>query len=388
MQLFIAILAFLFCAGPAFAIELTRDTLMGPLQDAADYLARNQLDDGQFIYIKDPLGRCCKKRDKYSMIRHLGGVYALLRAYEMTPRAEYAKAARLGLDFAARFLDGQTGHRVVKSLSGKANIGENGFLLLDLVWYQRLTGDTAYRPLADELANFVTHSLVYGNSYATPGQWAECQAAMGLLHYHQHLKSDQRYVETVRRFLKAMQAEGRSSHWSVQAVDALLEAVGPKQQTQTDDELYAYALATGKDLLRDVQSGAKRGKLYSCNSTARNEGLLAVYRVALRRGDLGDARFFLEQAREHIAFALQFQYGSATNLLARDPIKNRAAQLFDLRGGVFDNPEDAYVRIDYVAHHARAIAQYLASPHVSVEAGLKWADIDVASPASPQPARP
>src|SRR5687768_6908061 len=52
---------------------LDRSVLTGALVGASDYLARNTLPDGQFDFIKDPLGTCCrKKKERYSLIRHLG----------------------------------------------------------------------------------------------------------------------------------------------------------------------------------------------------------------------------------------------------------------------------------------------------------------------------
>src|SRR5262245_8802545 len=75
--------------------EMTKADLLPSLELGAEYLLRHQLPDGKFIYINDPFGRCChKKPDKYSIIRHLGAVYALLRANQVTGAPDYLEGAK------------------------------------------------------------------------------------------------------------------------------------------------------------------------------------------------------------------------------------------------------------------------------------------------------
>lgn len=365
--------------------EMTREDLLAPMEQAADYLLRHQLADGQFVYLKDPLGKCCRsKPEAYSLIRHLGAVYALLRAYEIDHAAEYLASAERGIAFAARFMQKEADKvgslNVVRGMKGKVSIGENGFLLLTTVLYDRLAPQPAHERLSDELAAFVASALVYDGPYATSGQWAESQALIGLMQYYKYRRQDARLLAVARDWLNAMRAEERHSHWSVQAIQAFVEIV-----PEAGPEFSDYVARAGHLLLEDVLIegplkdrrliGGRKGLFNSCSATARNEGLIACHVVAKTQGLTTDASFFLDRVKEHLAHALQFQYGLTGNLYEDDPDMTRMGELFGMRGGVFDNPKKAYVRIDFVAHHIRAIAAYLGTGSAPIHTGLITAEL-------------
>lgn len=357
---------------PWLGKEMTRDELLPQIKRSASYLARQQLGDGQFVYLNDPRGKARKdKGDKYSLIRHLGSVYALLRAYEQSPDPAFLKAARRGLDFALGFVVEKDGSTWLKGVSGKPNLGENGFLVLDLTLYAKLQGEgfVKDRDVTDRLAAFVDENLEYGNRLATKEQWAECQAAMGLILYQETFglpkDSERNYVSTAEKWLIAARKDGRRTHWSIQAAAWLARA-----RPGVDKILLEEGLLAGHSQLENVfdQSsagkvsrlvGSKAGKLNSCNATARNEGLIAAHGLAKRLFRTSEATYFLKRVKEHLAFAMQFQYGATGNLYEKDPLLSRMGRLFSLDGGVFDSPKSGSVRIDYVSHHLRAMAAYL-----------------------------
>jgi hypothetical protein len=376
---------------PWLGRELSRDALLPPLESGAYYLLRNQLEDGSFVYIKDPLGKNAKrKKDAYSLIRHLGAVYSLLRAYELLQDAKLLDGSRRGIDFIRRFREEEGGQRIVKSLSGKVSLGENGFLLINQVLYDKLTGGKAYAEESGQLESFLKKALLYGGPFATKGQWAESQALIGLAHYHLFQRKDDEAIEVARRFLTAMMVDERFSHWSVQAQYFYGLMVDFKDHASN-----AYALESAQKLLEGVATqgketvkprlvGARRGKLVSCNATARNEGLIAAHMIAQATGNAERASFFLSRAKEHVAYAMQFQYGQRGNVYADDPQMSRLGRLFNMAGGVVDDPEDAFVRIDYVSHHLRAIAAFLASPQAPKAVGLSWKDLEPFGPPAPK----
>lgn len=351
---------------------MTRAELLPQIKSSASYLARQQLADGQFVYLNDPRGKARKdKGDKYSLIRHLGSVYALLRAHEQSPDPAFLKAARRGLDFALAFVVEKDGVTMLKGINGKPNLGENGFLVLDLALFAKLGGEGAAldRDVTDRLAAFVDDNLEYGNKLSTKEQWAECQAAMGLILYQETfgLPKDRarNYVSTAEKWLIAARKDGRRTHWSIQAAAWLARA-----RPNVDKLLLEEGLLAGHAQLENVFDrssagkvsrlvGSKAGKLNSCNATARNEGLIAAHGIARRLFRNSEAAYFLKRVKEHLAFAMQFQYGAAGNFYEKDPLLSRMGRLFGLDGGVFDSPKAGTVRIDYVSHHLRAMAAYL-----------------------------
>lgn len=369
---------------PWLGKELTRAELMPSVEAASSYFLRNQLGDGQFVFLKDPLGRCCRdKPEKYSLIRHLGAVYAQLRTFELTKNPDYLKSARLGTRFTERFRGPDGGVQVVKDLAGKAGIGENGFLLINTVLHDALSGETTFAATSDDLSRWLTKNLRYGGPLATAGEWAECQAIIGLAHYYKYVKKDPAILTAIRSWLTASMKAKKHSHWSVQAASWYL-AIEPEAVTR-DKALLDYAVDTTDKLLANVTTlvpgvksrhvGAKKNGWGGCGVTARNEGLVAGHVLARALGRRGDASRLLTRVKEHIAHALQFQYGQVGNLYENDAVRARMGRLFQLHGAVFDDPRDGYVRIDYVSHHVRAIAAYLSLPNAPVDVGLRMSEI-------------
>jgi hypothetical protein len=371
---------------PWIARELTAEDLTPSLEAAARFLVRRQLPTGEFHYIVDPLGTCCRPNgDAYSMIRHLGAVYALLRAYEIAPVEDFLTAARRGLEFAARFRDDDG---VLRGPRGGASFGDNGYFVLDTVLYDALSGTRRFAVAADDVADFLQENLVYGGPLSTSAQWAECQAAIGLIAYYKHRRQDTRLPLVVRRWLDRMMAAGKSSHWSTQAIFWLDQAGGG-----AGPALVNYALETSRKLLDQVATraegvrtrwvGGRVGRFASCNATARNEALIAAQQIARAHHRDDDAHFYVERVHEHLAYAMQFQYGAEGGLDQGFPTLARLAGLFDLRGGIFNSPSEAYVRIDFVSHHIRAISAFLRSPAAVHGPTLKMEDLEAAATTIP-----
>ncbi len=369
---------------PWLGREMSRADLLPSLTRAADYLVRQQLDDGQFVYLNDPRGKARRENgDRYSLIRHLGAVYALLRAYETVQDPHYLEAARRGATFAKGFVVSTPKETKLVGLNGQPQLGESGFLLLDLSLAAKLdpkgAGDDA--SLAAKLAAFVTANLTFGNRFSTKEQWAECQTIMGLVLYQQVFAVDAKILDVAKTWLAAAQKDGHRSHWSIQAIAWLGRAAPATDKHLLEEGLLAAHAELSDVLNADSASetprlvGSHFGKLNSCNASARNEGLIAAHFLAKQLFRNDEARFFLDRVKEHLAFALQFQYGMTGNFYEADPLKARLGRLFHLDGGVFDSPDAGYVRIDFVAHHVRALAAYLTSSAVPKSVGLTLPDL-------------
>ena len=343
---------------------LDKFTLRKATANAAGYLVKNQLSDGQFVYMNDPLGMfSSKKKNSYSLIRHLGAVYSLIRAYQITGDIKYLNAAGDSQDFAARFAEKTDNIIVIKGITKKLSLGENGFFLINAALYNHLTGKDRYKNIVQGVVRFLKDNLKYDGPFSTSEQWAECQAAIGLAHYYKYTEHDPAILTIIHNWLKDIIKNGINTHWTVQAFN-WYNLIAP----ETDYEFADCAIEGGKKLLENVVAntpesrprmvGSRNNMFGSCGVTARNEGLIAAYTVALSEGDNADASFFKLQIQEHIAHALQFQYGFEGNFYENNKKMKLIARLFDLYGGVFNSPNQGYIRIDYVSHHIRAMAAY------------------------------
>ena len=219
-------------------------------------------------------------------------------------------------------------------------------------------------PLIHTLAKFLMRYTKFKGKYVSNKKWAECQAIIGLAHYFKFVRRDPVVLEVADNFFRSLMADGNYSHWTLQAFWWYFQ-IAP----QLDPAMVKYVRLSTQLVLKDVWSardtddtrliGAKNGKLHSCTATSRNEGLISAYNIAKLTKNDADAKKLLRRIKQHLAFALQFQYGTTDHLLSRSKKHTRMADIFDLSGGVYNNPDETYIRIDFVAHHLRAIAGYL-----------------------------
>ncbi len=344
--------------------KMSTETLLPALNAGANYLIRSQLPGGDFVYVKDPLGRCCSKKPKYSIIRHLGAVYALLKSYEVTKNRNYLNGARKGLQFIQRMLVNNGKFTFIQDFSKKKpTLGSNGFFLIDLVKYDELTNDRQYRPLIRKITQFLIKHTKYDGQLATSKKWGESQALIGLAHSYYYIEKNSAILPVIYKFLTKLKENNSSSHWTVQANWWYLKITDHQNKSHLEYVMRRAHTSLSNILTgRKVDSqliGSKNGKLVSCPATARNEGLISAYKIAQRTKSKQYKKIFKKRIKEHLAFAMQFQYGNKGHLLAGSKKHQKIARIFDLHGGVYNKPEQAYIRIDYVAHHLRAIAEYI-----------------------------
>jgi hypothetical protein len=349
---------------PWLKSSFKKQDVLPSIKAGADYLIRNQLPDGQFVYIKDPLGKNPKPSDRYSLIRHLGSAFALLKAYQVSGTPLYLNSAKMAIDFGKGFLKPYKNFKIIRGIKKRPDIGESGFMLIVTALYDHLSQTKTYAGTSRSLAKFIKVALKYDGPWSTKGGWAENQAIIGLAHWYLFHEPDAKIVDIVENWLAAYEEDERSSHWSVQAY-YWFSLIDPKQGRAFNQ----YALESAEEILEDVGTreensgqrliGARNEALQSCNSTARNEGVIAAWQIASQTGNRKATQFFAKRVREHLAFAMQFQYGNPYNLYDNDKKMQRVSKLFDMSGGVYNDPKTGHVRIDYVSHHIRALAAWL-----------------------------
>lgn len=331
--------------------------------DGADYLMRIQAKNGVFTYIQDPFGNCCKKKPTYSLVRHLGAIYSVLKTYDVNPDERLIYSAINALKFSSRFVQLKDPKSIIRDLRQKPSLAAPGFFLMNLSYYYNLTGDFKYNPLATRMAEFIIDNLKFDGPFRTRHGWAESQAIIGLAHYYLYVKERSIIPKVTEQYLNAMVKANMRSHWSIQAIEwqSRMKRVSPSMLKFAFDSAHSLLnnVWDSKGQKNSTGVGSKGGRLYSSRAASRNEGLIAAYQLAKHYKVDNQANFFKRRIKEHLAFALQFQYGGKGSLLNQKTNHGRIAKVFDLHGGVFNHPEEGYVRIDYVSHHVRSLLSFL-----------------------------
>jgi len=146
-------------------VKVSRDKLFELTGRAARWLYDNMDEDGRFLYYYDGvrdsiIDHAHPKRTEednyYNILRHSGGVLALLRAYELTGRDEYLVAA----DKAIGYLVKQTREHAYQGRKAyyvfynqKAKLGGTGVGLVAILRYRQITKDTKYDDYIFGMAN-------------------------------------------------------------------------------------------------------------------------------------------------------------------------------------------------------------------------------------------
>lgn len=341
--------------------ELDNYTIKKAVVESCDYLLRNLLSNGQFVYFNDPMGRQ-KKAGKYSIVRHLGAVYSLLLGYQITGEQRFIAAAGKSLDFVARFAEKREDYFAIRGLKSKLSIGANGFFIIDLVLYNHLTDKDSHKKLEQGVVDFLKKNLKFDGPLVTSGKWGECQGAIGLSFFYKYVKKDKEIKKVIYEFLNEVKENNHFSHWTTQAYYWFSTISQKKSANFTD-----YAILSGKKLVADtltMETAKKpkmvgsKGRFGCCGVTARNEGVVAAYMISIAAGDKESADYFRMHIKNQITHALQYQYGFEGCFYENSAKMSRIGKLFDLNGGVFNSPKKGSVRIDYVSHHIRAMVAY------------------------------
>lgn len=146
-------------------VELSDQKIEEIVRCSAEWLYNNMTADGKFLYYYDAVRDSVidhvhpnrtEEDNYYNILRHSGGIVALLRAYELTKDKKYVAAAENGLNF----LISQTRQHDFKGKKAfyvfdnqKAKLGGTGIGLVALLRYRQTTGDKKFDDYIFGMAN-------------------------------------------------------------------------------------------------------------------------------------------------------------------------------------------------------------------------------------------
>lgn len=135
---------------------LTNRQLGSIINQASDYLARQIQTDGRYHYGVFP----CFHRpiQTYNTLRHASSTYALIEAFEFTPRPDVRSAIERALQALTQqmllYKTDASGQRLafLQDERNEIKLGGNALCLLALCKYTEVTGSHHYQPLMQQLA--------------------------------------------------------------------------------------------------------------------------------------------------------------------------------------------------------------------------------------------
>lgn len=136
--------------------EYTPEEIKNQALSGADWIVKNQKDDGRFLYYYDAKEDNYKDHEHpnapednlyYNDLRHCGGIVTLIRAYQLTKDKKYLDAAKKGLDFITTITqehdyNGKPAAYVF--YNKKAKLGGTGMILIAMMKYRQETNDKSY----------------------------------------------------------------------------------------------------------------------------------------------------------------------------------------------------------------------------------------------------
>ncbi|MCC7367536.1 MAG: hypothetical protein IT306_03885 [Chloroflexi bacterium] len=355
-------------SGGEAAPTATGRVMRGAAIAAAEYLLRVQHDDGSFTYTADPWLRR-HSRAEYNIVRHSGTTAALYEVFAASGDERFRAAADHALAFQARWYrtGAEPGLLYVLDTDGKGKLGALGLGLLALTRRLDLGLDGKEAAHALGIARQIVRMQLPDGTFESYLQikgtekrgsvslYYPGEAMLGLARLARlGLDPDGAFRDAAHRGAAYLIAsrQGRDrlppDAWLMQALDLLYD-------DRPQPSYVEHALAIGRSMLAD-QFGEDAPPAYvggfgpepvrSTRTTARVEGLVAGYRLAVKAGD-DRAPALLADTLRTVPHLLQFQYtADNTYFLARPD---------QVLGGVRGGLDDAEIRIDYPQHFISAM---------------------------------
>ena len=341
---------------------------------AADYLTRQCLPDGRFVYRRH-LDPKITPRPSYNVLRHAGAIYALAAYQKVHPKAEVAAClgrATSHLWSYVRPLDETDPQSPLAVWSAKdpsmAKLGGAGLTLVALGGVGALVDVGAKRQDGLRIAAFIRLMQQPDGGFASKyfadrgpdTSWTSLyypgEAALGLV-----MLDDPEARSTAERALdflarsRAGQPRVPPDHWALIATEALLRRPRPEAPAvapglshrlldharQVVDSILA---AVGDHAPESPFAGSFGADGRTTPTATRLEGLLAARRFLTREVDAARREAIDEALADGIAFLMRTQRPDGA-------MPRRAAWRADDAG-----PRAGEVRIDYVQH---ALSAYL-----------------------------
>jgi hypothetical protein len=374
--------------------DVTKNSLVRSLQLGADWLVKNQTEDGQYAYKYTPLNKPGKRwAAGGNIVRHALNPYSLLLVNSIAPDPKLVESARKGIDFTLQFLRKDGGrcvicHRDTPARYYNAKIGSNAVTLLSILKLAEVSDISPYKDaltcLADEIL-FVQDANGHFRQYDVPQEHpyygavntiAPGEIVLALARMYSYSK-DKKYLSAAqkaipyylkqwRTMVKRKTVDGVYNEedrmnivgiipWMVMAFNDLHRETGDSQyvdlayemQSWIDTEIYYF---TSRSAYPDYIGASYKThrELPAINACQFTEGSSAAFEIAKRSGR--DIELRRDVVLTGVRFCLQLQYDSYGSTFFT-PIPG------EVMGGYRYHLGALRLRNDYSYHALSAIAQ-------------------------------
>jgi len=383
-------------------VEYSSDRIYNTARSSIDWVLRNMAEDGKFLYyyegtedtVIDHMHPNRSLEDNYyNMLRHNGGIIALVRMYEFEKDKKYLVTAEKALQFIVgqiRQHDYQGRKAFYVFYNKKAKLGGTGTALAAFLNYRRVSDDQKYDLIIHGLARHILSRIdedgemigYYIHPQYNGGQpiiapsdeekkglfsfYYPGEALLGLALYDKlmHLSSEDRQrVQTDSKRALDFLVETRpvkyaqmfkplpSDGWLMQAIEAWAESEDFRKPEYIDFVFNdANAMITHMYTDTDALYYDYPGAMYyqygdhAYPDAARGEGLIAAYYLAQNLGRYDLAEYYLENCNR-LAKSVMYLYNSEQSTYMHIiPAKSVGSFRFKLTRH--------WVRVDSVQHVA------------------------------------
>jgi hypothetical protein len=345
---------------------LSPQRINASLDEAAAYLTRVTLPDGEFIYEYNPVTG--ESGSDYNMLRHAGSAYSMLQYYQHTNDQATLAKAKLAIEYLLTFVQTmQTREETIAAIVHRdsAKLGGNGLALIALAKYTEVTGDKQYVPVMQQLAayiaatqdsigNFTAHTVVWSTQQVTSFRslYYPGEAILGLLRLNA-IDGNERWLDVAEagarwiieiRDVQTPDEDLAHDHWMMVALDELYRQ--RPRETFINHSMRLARVVCAAQIATSSDPAYIGGWYYPprVNPTScRTEGLAASWRLAR---DFGKPELMpaIENAiRLGVTFQMRSQY-----------VGPRLMDLHDAniaRGGFPESFLNPNIRIDTVQHN-------------------------------------
>ena len=337
--------------------NLDYNTILNRSILGGDFLVKHQYNNGKFYYITSMEGVDISNND-YSLVRHFGAVYSLLRLYEVTKDNSYIQSAKNALKYSMTQINKNNDTAPAYYNSNNLMLGENGFGLMTLSYYYYLSDkDDAF---IDETEGIVKHLLNIKDKIidykSKSKKWSTSQACLGLIFYNKYVNNNNQNVfETTTEIINYLIKMNTSDHWLPQAIYhySNIFDIDKKTLKSYHKKIRGWAfIKTVQFYFTDIISFNKiKRSMFrssqSCGLAANSEGLIAVYKIAKQSNDIVTSAFLKTGLKNSIYNLMQHQI-SKDGFIKK---KNIRINFENTEGGWFDSFKNPTIRIDYNRHN-------------------------------------
>ena len=357
------------------ASQLNRKRLRTAVEAAATYLARNQHEDGTFVYELQPTSG--RELPGYSWPRHGGTTLFLAEVAAWTGNSDARRAALAAAKLVVRDRTVRCGQNSCIGDTPRVDVGSTALALLSFVELYELGAAPELRRPIERMAAFLRSQQrpdgelmhEYDREQQRPidvqYQYYTGEAAYALSRAHRvtgnadDLRAAQAalaYLVNAWDFLGSRYFFG-TEHWTCQALEDLWDRAPNHDALRFCLDYHAFnaRFQVGKENeLGHYDGGIAQVPLFPPRLTptaSRTEAAVATLATAIAAGvDKKVVDRVEQQIRRALAFMMRFQFAPGPSHIFADPLRPY--------GGVPGSPTELNIRIDYPQHAAGAMLRY------------------------------